>query len=145
MPSPIPKPAAVRQRRNKAVTRSLLPAVPMTLSHQLPERSDGEAWRQEAIDLWRLAWASPMAAEFMDSDVPGLLLIADLTHRYWTTGNFKVAAELRLQRREYGLAPLARRSLQWEVAKVKEAVTRAQEPTKPRVVKDPRSVLHSVG
>jgi hypothetical protein len=62
MPSPIPKPASIRQRRNKTVTRSLLAAVPLTVSHELPVRSDGEPWRPEAVDLWRLAWASPMAS-----------------------------------------------------------------------------------
>lgn len=140
---PTPKPPALRQRRNKTSTHAMLTGAPAR-ECPLPARADGTPWRPEALQVWAEAWASPMAAEYLDADVPGLLVIVELTHRFWTgKTDPRIAAELRQARIEYGLSPMARRRLQWEISKVKQAEQRQAAP-RTRRVKDPRSVLRAV-
>jgi hypothetical protein len=68
-----------------------------------------------------------MAPEYDQSDLAGLFLIADLWHTYWTLPpeaaikKKEIASEIRLQRAEYGLTPIARRRLQWTIEKADEA------------------------
>jgi hypothetical protein len=97
---------------------------------ELPERTDvisgePEPWHPAAIEFWDSLWNSPMASEYDRSDLTGLLIIADLTHDFFSgrRGMTKkeIAAEIRLQRREYGLGPMSRRSLQWTIEHAEEA------------------------
>lgn len=78
-------------------------------------------WRALTLAWWTTIWASPMAEEWVDADVPGLVALAVLVDEFWRTGSREVAAEIRMQQREYGLSPLSRRSLQWEVIRVQKA------------------------
>lgn len=133
MPGPTPKPASTRQRRNKTSTNARLIAdhdleAPDLPTH--PQAGDGEDWHPMAVDFWEDVWASPMAPEFLDADVHGLYVILALTDLYWrnlTSGKpvTGLAMELRLQRQSFGLSPIDRRRLQWEVDKGEEAAERA--------------------
>ena len=136
MPGPPPKNPATRQRRNRKPTSAALEPAPSALERALPERDDGEPWHDQAEALWSEAWASPMAAEYLEADIPGLLLLVDLMHQYWRKPGVKIASELRQQRIAYGLDPMARRRLQWEVARVREAERKADPAPTPR--RDPR-------
>lgn len=80
-----------------------------------------ETWRDLTSAWWNTIWASPMAEEWVDADVPGLVALAFLVDEFWRTGNREIAAEIRMQQREYGLSPLSRRSLQWEIIRVLRA------------------------
>jgi hypothetical protein len=80
-----------------------------------------QAWRDLTVAWWDTIWASPMAEEWVDADVPGLVALAFLVDEFWRTGNREIAAEIRMQQREYGLSPLSRRSLQWEIIRVQRA------------------------
>lgn len=134
MPGPLPKSPQTRQRRNKPSTAATLEA-PKAAPIALPAGPD---WHDLTLTWWNTIWASPMVAEWVDADVPGLILLADLVNRYWHDGDPKLAAEIRMQQREYGLSPFARRSLQWEV---KRAQTPALPPTVsplPQRARDPR-------
>ena len=64
----------------------------------------------------------------MDADVPGLLALAVLVDEFWTTGDPKLHAEVRQASREFGLSPLSRRQLQWEVKRVTTPVRPAPAP-----------------
>lgn len=75
-------------------------------------------WRPLTIAWWNTIWDSPMAGEWVDADVPGLLALAALVDAFWTLGDPKIAAEIRMQQREYGLSPLSRRQLQWEIKRL---------------------------
>jgi hypothetical protein len=58
-----------------------------------------------------------MAAVWLEADVPGLVRLAelvDLGHREGATP-LTVLAEIRALEDRYGLSPLARRRLQWEI------------------------------
>ena len=133
MPHPLKDPA-VRQRRNRESTAATLRGN-VAQSRDLPPRDDGLDWHREALDIWRELWASPMAKEYTEADVPGLRIVADLTHEYWTTRGDKTrtAAELRQQRGAYGLDPIARRRLGWKLEAgkpepVTEPLTKVRDP-----------------
>lgn len=144
MPGPAPKNPATRQRRNRKPTASSLAAAVAASPRPIPDRDDGASWHPQALALWTEAWASPMADEYLEADIPGLLVLIDLTHLYWQKPSAKTAAELRQQRIAYGLDPMARRKLQWEVARAKEAERRTASPASAPAT-DPRLRLVSGG
>jgi hypothetical protein len=148
MPGPAPKPSALRQRRNKTSTASTLPLSPGVAAPPLPER----AWHPRTIEWWTRAWASPMAREWLSADIPGLELVAELWDDLYNADNpsvrVKISAELRLQEARFGLAPMDRRRLQWEIDRGDEADTRTRrrrrsEPAPANDRTDPRKLLGS--
>lgn len=146
---PLPKPAEERRRRNKtAGARTLRQVEPGTIDvPALPDR----VWHPQVTRWWSDVWASPMAPEWDDSDIHGLFELAGLMHRYWlaledsetsASSLAALAGQLRQGRQQYGLSPLDRRRLEWEIDKAEEAGRRRtarKAATAPRVVKDPRS------
>ena len=152
MPGPPPKSAATRQRRNKTSTASKLTLAPSNRkAPALPKRKDDSGrfvkWHPRTLDWWRSVWASPMATEFLDSDTYALLTLAELEDEFHKTTDVRIRLELvkeiRLQRQAFGLTPIDRRRLQWEVRKVDEAEQKkAKKRGRPK--KDPREYLRAV-
>jgi hypothetical protein len=108
-------------------------------------------WHQLAAAWWGDVWRSPMAAEFVRVDVHRLWILADLVDRYWWSGGRDLAAatEIRLQERAFGLDPMSRRSLQWEVPRKSESGSEKGEgpaaAARPRGKKvDPRKMFLKV-
>jgi hypothetical protein len=133
MPGPPPKPPGLRQRRNRTSTAAVLPAGgPGRPAPELAARDcpceDGAycantgvlPWHPLVLAWWADVWRSPMAAEYLDADVHGLYIVADLRDQYWR-GKTELAAEIRLQEQRFGLSSLDRRRLQWEIEKVTQA------------------------
>lgn len=137
MPGPPPKDASVRARRNKSATKATLrvagpdddpvevPELP-TLHREVDGQMVETPWHPMALDFWDEVWTSPMAPQYLDADVPGLVILATLTHSYWlgvAQGRMSkdLAGEIRLQRVDYGLTPIARRRLQWEIERAEDA------------------------
>lgn len=144
MPGPLPKDPTLRRRRNTTATRATLPASGGKRRRMPPLPADRE-WQPQTRDWWRDVWRSPMAVEFLQADVHGLFVLAALVDRFWTEPTAALAAEIRLQRQCFGLTPIDRRRLQWEVERV-EAVTRkkpAAQPA-PAPADDPRKLLSVV-
>lgn len=146
MPGPLPKDPAVRQRRNKSATRALLPAeaAPVVEKPRLPTCPNEGSWHNMAKRWWADVWSSPMHYEFLGGDVPALFRLVSLVDRYWKGGSLSVAKEIRLLEREFGLTPLSRRRLEWQVAQSEEAKDkherrRARQATP--IGGDPREVL----
>lgn len=155
---PLPKPAATRQRRNRSSTHAQLPSVESMIDAtvpRLPRRAEG--WHPMVRGWWRSVWTSPMASEFVGPDVRGgLYLLAELHQRRWEAESAKdlvcVAAEIRLQEVRFGLSPIDRRRLQWEIDKGDQAEQRttnrrksaAQEKKDNGGSKDPREMLKVV-
>jgi hypothetical protein len=90
-----------------------------------------------------------MAAEYVRADEHGLYRLAVLINQYWQTPLMQgLAAEIRLEQQAYGLTPIDRRRLQWEIERAETANT---ERTKRRIrealsgKRDPRTVLKVVG
>lgn len=150
---PAPKPAAMRQRRNKTSTRAQLPTEAEAADYEVPDlhdRDDGEAWHPNVLEWWASVWRSPMAREFLDADMKGgLYLLADLHQLRWTatsrTALLDAAKEIRLQEVRFGLSPIDRRRLQWEIARGEEAERRRSKAKSPQKSEgDPRAALKAV-
>ena len=58
-----------------------------------------------------------------------------------TSRRIALAAEIRLQCAEFGLGPLPRRKLQWEVAHGEEAHQKTAQRRRPKAATDPRLTL----
>lgn len=106
MPGPLPKPAALRQRVNRAATAATLAPSP---AHETPLPAG--AWHPRAREWWEFVWRSPARGEWVAADVPGLLALAALIEAYWQRPRARTAREIRMQLREYGLTPYARHAL----------------------------------
>lgn len=139
---PVPKPPEMRQRRNKTSTRATLYVLEGAKKNTAPELPEGD-WHELTQLWWKNVWSSPMAGEYLESDRHGLILLAHLIEQYWRDPKTTIAAEIRMQEQRFGLSPIDRRRLQWEVKKV-EGEGRGRggrgRPV-PERSKDPRSIL----
>jgi hypothetical protein len=156
-----PKHPGARARRNKSSTAATLTErapedvdIPPLLAH--PKADDGIDWHPNAKAMWADVWASPMSAEFDDSDIHQMYVLLRLVDMFWTvtspTAMKDLAAEIRLSGQRFGISPLDRRRLEWQIEATKDAQDRgarrrgkvdppAPPPTGPL---DPRAVLRSV-
>lgn len=122
---PPPKDPSTRQRRNKVSTKATLRAVEDLPIPDLPARPDGAGWHELTLVWWDSVLSSPMAPEFDASDVHGLYALALLTDDFWravsSSERIRIAGELRQQGQRFGLSPIDRRRLQWEIERSEEA------------------------
>ena len=145
---PAPKPAHLRQRRNRKAGAASLEAPVNPVVPRLP-RIAGVTWHPRTRAWWRNVWHSPMASEYLDTDRDGLERLAILINRFYETHDPKLMAEIRLQEARFGLSPVDRSRLQWEVQKGEEAARRrrpqaAETPAADGSVTDPRQLLRAV-
>ena len=96
----------------------------------LPEGYDPHVYR-----WWAAVQTDPIASEYLASDWCALISAAALLDGFCRTGRVGYLSEFRAWCREFGLGPMARRSLQWTIRRV--------EPTKaaPAPRKSARSTL----
>lgn len=147
MPGPAPKPEHLRQRRNKSASKALLPAEaePIVDKPRLPTCPNGDGWHNMAKRWWADVWSSPMRYEFLGGDLPALFRLVALVDKFWRSGSLNYAKEIRLLEREFGLTPLARRRLEWQVAQTEEAKDKhnMRRARRAQVISgdDPREVL----
>jgi len=150
MPGPTPKHPSTRARKNRTSTNAIL-----TEEHDVkrPPLPKGVEWHPMTLAWWRDIWASPMAPEFLKADIHGLFQLALLNNDYWLaetpSQRIAIAAEMRQQGQRYGLSPIDRRRLQWEVEKVEDAQARGaqrRQPPRPQPQQgvDPRKAALSV-
>lgn len=145
---PAPKPAGLRQRRNKKPgAKTLRPAskqskgggarVPTLLN------PDKRRWHRLTRVWWRHVWQSPMAAEYLETDVDGLARLAILVDDYYNAPDRQTLGEIRLQEARFGLSPVDRSRLAWEMEKADELerkkAAKKRTPAMGRI--DPRDVL----
>lgn len=155
MKGPPPKPSHLRQRRNKVAGAANLPSQEESLENEvppLPLRADGENWHSMVVMWWDSVWKSPMASEYLDADLQGgLYLLADLHEARWRCDDpntlVKLAAEIRQQEVRFGLSPIDRSRLRWEIDRGEGAEARvesrrkAKVPPQPEAGSDPRDTL----
>lgn len=144
----------MRQRRNKTTTRATLPAEAETANAEvppLPEISATEKWHPMVLEWWASIWRSPMVGEWLESDKKDLPILARLHQDFWTAttaaGRQYAASEIRQQAVRFGLSPIDRRRLQWEVEKGEQASQRTASRRQTKAAdpkKDPRDVLKVV-
>lgn len=86
-----------------------------------------------------------MAGEYLPSDVDGLGRLAILVDEFYKTLDPKLMTEIRQQEARFGLSPVDRSRLQWEVAKGEEADRRRTPKQREQSAgDDPREVLRAV-
>lgn len=152
MRGPSPKDPRVRQRKNVPATSALLdhlldqdePATAVARP-ELPEREETErAWHRRTVAWWASVWSSPMARRYLDADVHGLLMAAELVDQFWYKPTASLAAELRRQLEQFGLSVMSRRRLDWRIRDEPpaEAPAAKQAPARRRV--DPREAAFRV-
>ena len=145
-----PKDPSIRVRRNKASTKATLKSDASIIAPELPTYD----WHPMVLAWWRDLWSSPMAPEFDDSDRHGLFKLALLHDDFWKADQPKIrkeaSAEIRLQEQRFGLSPIDRRRLQWEIERTEEAVERGEKrrtaarPASGPAKGDPRAVLRAL-
>lgn len=150
---PAPKPAELRQRANPRMPGRRLPTEEQSASREvpgLPSRPDG-GWHPMVEEWWAGAWRSPMASEWLDSDMHGgLYLLADLYEARWLARDDpkelrELSKEIRTLSAEFGLTPMTRRRLQWEVEKGEQAAERTETRRKTKTpARKPRPDHRSV-
>lgn len=128
MPGPTKKDPSVTARRNKTTTRAVLSA-----DHDVeaPELPVDVAWHSMTKRWWADIWSSPMAPEYAESDVNGLLRVAMLYNDFWMAETPKERAEIqvRLEKADvdYGTNPMARRRLEWQIEQSEDSKAKGQK------------------
>lgn len=142
---PTPKHSSARARRNRTSTSATLTLVHDVAAPKLPA---GRDWHELTAEWWADVWASPMAPEYDSSDRHGLFILAELVDQFWKEPDAKLASEIRLQRQCFGLSPIDRRRLQWEIDRGEEAERKtsqrratAKPASRKKKPADPRALL----
>lgn len=134
----LPKHPSTRARRNRTAGARTLTAVHDVEVPVLPEVPDFE-WHHMTDDWWADIWASPMAPEYDSSDVHGLYILAMLVDQFWSQPSAALAGEIRLQRQCFGLTPIDRRRLQWEIDRGEQASGATQQRRNEQKVQEARA------
>src|SRR5688572_6962127 len=113
---PAPKPAHLRQRTNKKSTSATLEA-PSSPDIPVMPNPDGRKWHDLTVNAWKHAWSSPMAGQWLETDADALGRIAILWDDFYKKPSADALKEIRLQSALFGLSPLDRSRLQWEVSR----------------------------
>lgn len=157
MPGPMPKDPQTKSRGKKASTKAVISAV---VDHDVPPLPDPAFWLSRPMingvevtvgdddkpvdwspavkKWWDTIWSSPMSNEFHESDTAQLELACFYLHQV-TNPYIKMAERLTAASkyescvRNFGLTPMSRRSLQWEI----EKVTDAQAKNRRRKIEEP--------
>jgi hypothetical protein len=85
-----------------------------------------------------------MAAEYLESDVDGLLIYMVLVDRFWVAPSVAIERAISQRGALFGLTPIDRRRLQWIVERAQESKRskKMAEPVDP--ADDPRRILQVV-
>lgn len=148
MSGPPPKPANIRQRANKKAGHATITAPKRPRIPAIPN-PDAREWHALTQAAWNNAWASPMATQWLETDVDALGRLALLWDAFYRGPRADLLGEIRLQEQRFGLSPLDRSRLQWEVSRADEAQEKQNRrkgaaPSKRAAVGDPRAVLSLV-
>jgi hypothetical protein len=145
---PAPKQAHLRQRTNKKAGASMLQLVADDgkKAPKIPN-PDGREWHPLTLAAWAHAWASPMAPQWLETDTDALGRLAILWDTFYREPDTKTMAEIRQQEARFGLSPLDRSRLQWEISRgdaaEKQQERRQMAPRKTGTL-DPRQALMAV-
>lgn len=140
---PAPKPSYLRQRTNHKPGSATIVAPAKPKKAPKLSNPDGREWHPLTLEVWKRAWASEMSGQWLASDADALGRVAILWDEFYKSPDAKVMAEIRLQEQRFGLSPLDRSRLQWEVSRAEEAERKrpARAPVKREGSSDPRKVL----
>ncbi len=149
----VPKHPSARQRRNKTPgARQLQPVDPTKVV--IPDLPPLRNWHPRVVEKWNAVHRSPMFPEYDTSDIEGLIQLAMLWQDFWEatdpTPRVRIMAEIRQNEVRYGLSPIDRRRLAWEIDRGEQAEQQIQKRRNQAAVKaveddadepDPREML----
>lgn len=118
-------------------------------SPDIPEipNPDGRVWHPLTLKAWEHAWSSPMSSQWLETDADAIGRLAILWDEFYKSPTVDAMKEIRLQSPAFGLSPLDRSRLQWEVNRGEEAenqLRKRKQPTPVPTVGDPRKLLRAV-
>lgn len=87
----------------------------------MPKPDKEWKWHRLTRAWWRNVFQSPMASEYIQTDVDGLARLAILVDQFYKSADPKLLAEIRLQEARFGLSPIDRSRLHWEIERGEEA------------------------
>src|SRR5690349_981646 len=117
---PAPKPSHLRQRTNVKSGASVIEA---PISAEIPPlvHPNGADWHPFTLRAWREFSDPAVCSQWLQTDITGLEMLASCYDAYYKTGNLEHLKEIRLQRQQFGLTPLDRSRLQWEIKRGEDA------------------------
>lgn len=139
---PAPKPTHLRQRTNRKTGAATLE--PGRGAVRKIPNPDDRVWHPLTLKDWENACKSPMASQWIETDWDGLGRLALLWDEFYKKPNADTLKEIRLQNPAFGLTPLDRSRLQWEIGRSEEAERKRQRPERKRTGTDPRAILMAV-
>ena len=89
----------------------------------------------------------PMASQWLETDMDALGRLALLWDNFYKSPSADALKEIRLQGQLFGLSPLDRSRLQWEVSRADEAEQKKDRravPPRKTGTHDPRAVLAAI-
>jgi hypothetical protein len=149
---PLPKDRALLQRRNRTSTRATLPTEEAASAQEVRPLFDlgkNKKWHPQAVAWWEKVCTSPMASEYLEADWEDLFMLARVVQDFWTAKKASdrraLIGEIRQQGQRFGISPIDRRRLQWEVEKGEQADERTQKRRQlkapPAAGVDPRDLM----
>ena len=118
-----PKPSSARRRRNATHGSTLYVVEPGDIN--VPPLPSRRIWQQETVERWEGLFSSPMAPEFLSADLYNLYDLAELWDDYLLAedadNRIKLSKEIRIKGQAFGLTPMDRRKLSWEIEKGEQA------------------------
>lgn len=120
MPGPAPTHKDQRRRRNKPASGDWV-VLPVENDGPVPElpKLKGVRWLKTTREWWMTIWASPMATQWQEADVPGLVEMAMFRQQMFETDRLeerlKLADQVQKRGDKYGLTPKGRKDLRWVV------------------------------
>ncbi|ATS93084.1 hypothetical protein SEA_PATIO_2 [Gordonia phage Patio] len=152
MPGPAPKPLGTTQRKKAGTSKAVLSTV---VDHDIPTLPPAEEWLRTSEELvvaamadvppdelahdwpepvkrwWNDIWSSPMSNEFVHSDIHGLYLACFymaqvLNPALKMSDRISASKAYETQVRNFGLNPMSRRTLQWEIERSEEAKAKGE-------------------
>lgn len=99
---------------------------------EFPEEEMQPEWNPAVVEWWNDIWTSPMAKEFVDSDIHGLYMGCVFLHEslnpFYKLGDRNAAFKnFETIQKNYGLTPSARESLRWSIAQGTAAQKRTDQ------------------
>lgn len=106
-------------------------------------------WHPRTVKWWERVWSSPMASQYIDTDLDALERLCDAIedrHRAKSANaRRELDAEIRIREASFGLTQLDRHRLQWIVPRKNPDEQPARPPERrPDRTADPRSVIMAV-
>lgn len=140
---PAPKPTHLRQRTNRKSSNATI-SPPESPDVPVIPNPDGRVWHALTLVAWEHAWTSPMASQWLETDMDALGRLALVWDDFYRKPSADALKEIRLQSALFGLSPLDRSRLQWEVSRAEEAGKKPRQAPARRTGTDPRAILMAV-